>query len=233
MNYKVKILLFLICIFCIPLENSISLQNNIIVSYDDILNEPVKNIDPDKPMVAITFDDGPTRKYTTSILDTLKKHNAHATFFVLGSRVEIAKDLLERMVLEGNEIGNHTYSHSQLTLCDDIKIQKEIDKTQKEIYNVIRRYPNILRPPYGEYNETLLNHLGEMRLVKWSVDSEDWKSKNPTRIVEKVLHDVKDRDIILLHDLYITTAQAVELLVPALQEEGYQLVTVSDLYTFE
>lgn len=236
MKTKVKFLMILICLLTlsIPYQASSKLESKaVIVSYDDILNEPIKNIDPNKPMVALTFDDGPTRKYTTMILDSLKEYHAYATFFVLGSRVDESSDLLERMVLEGSEIGNHTYSHKQLTTLNEDSIANEIKETSDKIFKVTRNQPSVLRPPYGSYNESVLNHLGEMRIVTWTVDSEDWRSKNTEVIVNKVMSEVKDKDIILLHDLYLTSAQAACLLIPRLQEEGYQLVTVSDLYSFE
>lgn len=236
MKIKVKLLCSILCMIMMTLSyhSSTNIDTKaVIVSYDDILNEPIKNIDPNKPMVALTFDDGPTRQYTTMILDCLKENHAYATFFVLGSRIDNATDLLERMVLEGSEIGNHTYSHKQLTTLDEINIANEIKETNEKIYQVTRNHPSILRPPYGSYNESVVNHLGEMRIVTWSVDSEDWRSKNAEIIVNKVMSEVKDRDIILLHDLYLSSAQAACMLIPRLQEEGYQLVTVSDLYSFE
>lgn len=236
MKIKIKILLVMCCTLILTLNFQASTNvdaKSVIVSYDDILNEPLKNIDPDKPMVALTFDDGPTRQYTTMILDCLKENQAYATFFVLGSRIDNATDLLERMVLEGNEIGNHTYSHKQLTTLNEESIANEIKEANEKIYQVTHNQPSVLRPPYGSYNETVINHLGEMRIVTWTVDSEDWRSKNAETIVNKVMNDVKDKDIILLHDLYLSTAQAACMLIPRLQEEGYQLVTVSDLYSFE
>lgn len=236
MKKKYIVLMISICLISIFYQPVIpALKNSapVIVPYDDILNETTKHIDPDKPMIAITFDDGPTRKYTTTILDCLKENHAYATFFVLGNRVDMAPDLLSRMILEGHEIGNHTYSHKQLTTLQENAITNEINKTSDVIYEAVHSYPTLIRPPYGSYNETVLNHLGEMRLVKWTLDSEDWRSKNTKIIVDKVMKEVNDKDIILFHDLYETTAEAVCILIPQLIEEGYQLVSVSDLYSFE
>lgn len=236
MSKKIKILVFFLCIqvFFLPILTSNSIKSeSVIVPYEDILNEPTTVIDPNKPMVALTFDDGPTRKYTNMILDCLKENKAHATFFILGSRVKNADDILERMVLEGNEIGNHTYSHKQLTTLDAPTIKEEIKKTQEEIYRVTRNYPQTIRPPFGSVNETVLNEAGQLRVVKWTIDSEDWRSKNTKAIVNQVMKDVQDKSIILLHDLYITSAEAACILIPQLIEEGYQLVTISELYSFE
>lgn len=223
------VFLSLLLSLCLKKDHS----KEVIVSYDDILNEVTREIDPNKPMIAITYDDGPFKTYTPMLLDILKTYNASATFFVLGDHVENAPEIVERMILEGHEVGNHTYSHYQLTSINETLIQDEINKTQEVIYNVIHKYPDVLRPPYGDYNETVLNYLNELRIVRWDVDSEDWKSKDVKKIVDTVLSNVKDRSIILLHDQYKTTIEASAILIPALIEEGYQLVTVSELYSFE
>lgn len=200
--------------------------------YDDVLNEPVKHIDPNQPMVALTFDDGPSKKYTSAILDALKEHQASATFFVLGSRASDFPDLLQRMVLEGNEIGNHTFSHKQLTTLSKENIEEEISATQESIHNVTNHYPKVIRPPYGSKNETVEQCAQGKKIVTWSLDTEDWKSRNSETVVNKVLKEVKDGDIILMHDLYASTAEAAIILIPKLQDLGYQLVTVSELYEY-
>lgn len=205
---------------------------SVFVPYQDVLNEPIKQIDKDKPMVALTFDDGPTLKYTSAILDCLKENQASATFFVLGSRADDFPQLLQRMILEGNEIGNHTFSHKQLTTLSKENIEEEISATQESIHNVTNRYPDIIRPPYGSKNDTVMQCAQGKKIVTWTVDSEDWRSRNTQTIVNKVLNEVSDGDIILMHDLYPTTAEAAIILIPKLQEMGFQLVTVSELYEY-
>ncbi|MDE6476114.1 MAG: polysaccharide deacetylase family protein [Erysipelotrichaceae bacterium] len=200
------------------------------VPYDQVLNEPVKNIDPNKPMIALTYDDGPTPKYTAAILDALKEHNASATFFILGSRAATAPELLQRMILEGNEIGNHTFSHKQLTTLSKENIEEEIEHTQESIYEITKKYPDTIRPPYGSKNEQVMQAAKGKKLVAWTIDTEDWRTKNVESIVKKVLNEVEDGSIILMHDLYASTAEASIILIPELIERGYQLVTVSELY---
>lgn len=225
-------IVFALFIHSITLSDDLHISS-VIVEYDDILNEPLRYIDPNKPMVALTFDDGPTPAYTTQILDCLKKYNAVATFYVTGSRVNIAPELLNRMVLEGNEIGNHTHSHKQLTTLNENEIINEIKISQEEIYAIVHRYPSTLRPPYGSYNDTVVKASKGLKIVTWSVDSRDWATKNPQFIVDHVMKTVKDKDIILLHDLYQSSADAACLLIPKLQESGFQLVSVSELKSFE
>lgn len=200
------------------------------VPYDQVLNENVKPLDPSKPMVALTFDDGPSKKYTASILDALKEYNASATFFVLGSNAENAPELLQRMVLEGNEIGNHTFSHKQLTTLSEAGIEEEISETKECIYQITHTYPQVLRPPYGSKNETVVKCANDTRVVTWTLDTRDWKDRDAKVIVERIMKDVKDGDIILMHDLYASSAQAAKIVIPKLQDAGYQLVTVSQLY---
>lgn len=200
------------------------------VPYDQVLNENVKPVDPNKPMVALTFDDGPSPKYTARILDALKENNASATFFVLGSNAQNAPDLLQRMVLEGNEIGNHTYSHKQLTTLSKEGIEEEIKETKECIYTITHTYPQVLRPPYGSKNDTVVKCADDARVVTWSLDTRDWKDRDAKIVVERILKDVKDGDIILMHDLYASSAQAAAIAIPKLQEMGFQLVTVSQLY---
>ncbi len=207
-------------------------ETAVFVPYQDVLNEPIKNIDPNQPMVALTFDDGPTRKYTEAILDCLKENQASATFFVLGSRADDCPDLLQRMVLEGNEIGNHTFSHKQLTTLSKENIEEEIIATQESIHDVTSTYPSVIRPPYGSKNDAVMECAQGKKIVTWTIDTEDWHSKNAEVIVNKVIKDVKDGDIILMHDLYASSAEAAIILVPKLQEMGFQLVTVSELYEY-
>ena len=142
-------------------------------SLGDILNEPIKNIDPNKPMIALTFDDGPSKRYTPAILDALKEYGANATFFVLGSNADNFPDILQRMVLEGNEIGNHTYSHKQLTTLSKENIEEEIIATQESIYDITHRYPDVIRPPYGSKNKTVMDCAKGKRIVTWSLDTRD------------------------------------------------------------
>ncbi len=190
---------------------------------------PQRVLDPNKPMVALTFDDGPNKSTTVPILDTLKEYNSAATFFVLGNRVSNNVDILERMLEEGSEIGNHSYNHKELTKLSYEELMEQITKTQEAIIEATGYEPKLMRPTYGSYNDELKSGVC-MPLILWSIDTLDWKSKSSRRITDHVLGRVKDGDIILMHDIYGSTAEAVELLVPELINRGYQLVTISELY---
>ena len=202
----------------------------VLLTYDELLYEPVKLINPNQPMIALTFDDGPN-KYTDLLLDALLEHRASATFFVLGSMVDKFPNTLQRMVLEGNEIGNHTMDHKQLTKLSEAEILREVEDTQDAIESIVHIKPTLVRPPYGERNASITNCL-DYDLILWDIDTRDWTSKDSKRIVEATLTNVRDGDIILMHDIYATSVQAAIELIPLLQEKGYQLVTVSELLLY-
>jgi len=184
-------------------------------------------IDPNKPMVALTFDDGPS-KHTAEILKVLKENNSVATFFVLGSEVNKYKDVLNQVIAEGNEIGNHSYNHKNLKTITDEEVYKQVQGTDDLVYIASGYTPKVMRPPYG-ISDAELNKKINKPIVKWSIDTLDWKSRNTDKVVAAVLNDVKDGDIVLMHDLYDSTAQAAKIIIPKLVEQGYQLVTVSEM----
>lgn len=183
----------------------------------------------DGPVIALTFDDGPFTAVTNRILDVLMEYDAGATFFVVGSRIEMYSDTLKRIYENGFEVANHTWSHKNLDKLADEEIEKEIGDTEDMLNKYIPVENILLRPPYGSANETV-RALAGTSLINWSLDSQDWKSRDADKIIRHVLDTVQDGDIILMHDLYDCTAEAVESLVPELIERGYRLVSVSELF---
>ena len=184
-------------------------------------------IDPSKKLVALTFDDGPS-EYTKRILRTLKQYDSVATFFVVGNRVELFEDVLKEELEIGCEIGNHTYEHKVLTELNAEQIWLQIYRTNEAVKKVTGEYPTLMRPPCG-FDNGSTNCIIAMPLILWSVDTKDWQTQNCYCSVQTVLENVKDGDIILMHDMYEASADAVETIVPSLIAEGYQLVTVSEL----
>lgn len=190
---------------------------------------PKRAVDPNKPMIALTFDDGPNKKTTIPILDTLKEYNGAATFFILGNRVSHNVDIVKRMLEEGSEIGNHSYNHKELTKISCEELTEQIINTQNDVVDSTGIEPKLMRPTYGSYDDNLKSKVG-MPLILWSIDTLDWKSRDSKKVANHVLENVKDGDIILMHDIYDFTAEAVKSLVPELIDMGYQLVTVSELF---
>lgn len=178
--------------------------------------------------VALTFDDGPDKEYTKKLLDGLEKRNVRVTFFLMGQNIEGNEDLVERMKADGHLIGNHSFSHIQLTKAGTDTVCQAVDKTSRIIEGITGERPEYIRPPYGDWNEELDSRVG-MTTVLWSVDTLDWKLRNTNRIVKRVLKDVEDGDIILMHDIFPTSVDAALEIIDTLTKQGYTFVTVDEL----
>ena len=187
----------------------------------------IRDVDGNKPMVALTFDDGPS-VYTDSILDTFEKYGQRCTFFVVGDRISWNEDQTIREAALGCEQGNHTFGHNRLTTLTDVEMKEKLKGTDEELIRVTGKPSTCLRPPEGKWNETLQAVCG-CPIILWSVDSRDWETKNTNSTINQVVGEVKDGDIVLMHDLYKSTADAVIEIVPALLNDGFQLVTVEEM----
>lgn len=184
-------------------------------------------VDPDKPMVALTFDDGPGKR-TMELLEFLEDNNAKATFFMLGQNVSRYEDTLNKMVETGCELGNHSYNHPDLAKLSAAEIKEQMNKSNQLISELSGQSVTVMRPPYGSINATVKENVG-LPMVLWSIDTLDWKTRNADATVSHVMENVQDGDILLMHDIHSETIDAVKKLVPKLQAEGYQLVTVSEM----
>lgn len=197
---------------------------------------PVMNvgIDPSRPMVALTFDDGPSTAVTNRILNSLEANGGRATFFMVGSRVPGTQASVQRMVSLGCEVGNHTYDHKYLPKLGDAGIRSQVGVTNQKIAEASGVTPVVMRPPGGNYNAASLNTLGSMGMsaIMWNIDTRDWQTRNAQKTIDSVLSQVKDGDIVLMHDIYSTTADAAEVIIPELVRRGYQLVTVSEMASY-
>ncbi|OMP28526.1 polysaccharide deacetylase family protein [Bacillus sp. I-2] len=185
-------------------------------------------LDPNKKAIALTFDDGPNPATTTKILDALKAYKGHATFFVLGSRVQYYPGMLADILKGGNEIGNHSYNHPLLTRLPLEEAVKQVKDTQQLIEKASGYTPTHFRPPYGGTNQDI-NHAIGMKVTLWDVDPEDWKIRNSQQITNRVLSHAADGRTVLMHDIYESSAQAAVKIIHELTKQGYQLVTVSEL----
>lgn len=188
-------------------------------------------LDPSKPMVALTFDDGPYTPVTSEILKVLKKYDARATFFVVGSRVPTYEDMVKQAYEQGNEIATHTYNHTNLTKLTTKQMKEELSKSRDVIKDVIGCGFSNLRPPGGSINDNMRKNI-KVPMIYWSVDTEDWKSRNAKSVLQEC-KVIQDGDIVLMHDLYPSTAEAVQKLVPRLVKQGYQLVTIDELFHYK
>ena len=188
-------------------------------------------IDTKKPMIALTFDDGPNHN-TNKILDILEKYNIKATFFILGCNIKGHEETIKRMNELNMEIGNHMYSHKLLTKLKNEQIEKEIEKVDQAIFKIINHYPTVVRPSYGTYNKRIQSIINRPIII-WNIDTLDWKYHSSKNIYKRVMKDISDGDIILMHDIYNATANSLELIIPKLLKEGYQFTTVSELLYYK
>lgn len=182
----------------------------------------------EKKQIAITFDDGPNPNYTKVLLKGLKKRGVKATFFLLGSEVDAYPEIVKRIQSDGHLIGVHSYEHVNFGQIGDEKALEQVEKTQEAIYRVTGEYPDFIRPPYGCWKKELDEEI-PMIEVLWDVDPCDWATSNSGTVVKRILSQVKDGSIILLHDASKSSVQAAFTVIDVLGEEGYEFVTVEEL----
>lgn len=206
-------------------------QLNLICNAENIIYHQVST---DNMQIALTFDDGPHPGRTPEILDILKQFNVKATFFVIGQNVKYYPDIFDRLISDGHEIGNHTFTHCSLENSSDDIIKKEFEDFEKIIAEHKCKKTCLFRPPGGLYNNFLRKYaeINNYDIILWSVDTMDWSHKSVDDIVNNILSNTNCGDIILMHD-YISgkspTPQALKKVIPILLERGYEFVTVSDL----
>lgn len=184
--------------------------------------------DGDTKKVALTFDDGPHKKYTPQMLDMLKEHDVKATFFITGENAAASPKIVKRMQQEGHLIGNHTFHHTQLTGVNESVFKDEIVDTNQTIRKITGCDTEFIRPPYGSWKKKFEKELN-MIPVLWTVDTLDWNSKDVGSIVVRGTKNTKENDIILMHDCYQTSVEAAGQIITILKEQGYTFVTVDEI----
>ena len=190
--------------------------------------EALAQVEVDRPLVALTFDDGPRRSTTEALLDGLAQRGAHATCFLVGEMIPGNEDLVERMEQEGHQIGTHSYDHVYLTGLNARDFSRQVDRTESLLTGILGRTGFFLRPPYGKI-DAAVEKRSDSPLILWSIDPEDWDDKNTDRIVEHITANAGDGDVILLHDIYPTSVEAALRVVDALHQKGFLFVTVEEL----
>lgn len=192
------------------------------------------NIDPNRPMVALTYDDGPSPTVTPRILKCLQDNGGRATFFMVGKQVIKSPDVLKQMVAQGCEVANHTYDHTLMTKVAPAELANQLVATNQVVSDACGISPVLMRPCGGAKTVEGMNIAGaiSMPAILWSIDTLDWKTRDASQTVQTVLEKVKDGDIILMHDLYDATGEASETIIPELVKRGFQLVTVSELASY-
>ncbi|MFJ7934567.1 polysaccharide deacetylase family protein [Sporosarcina sp. NPDC096371] len=191
-------------------------------------------INTDEKIIALTFDDGPHRKYTTEILDLLAEYDARATFFIVGEYAEKNPNVVSRMFEEGHELANHTYTHPLRSNVPNLL--EEIRQTNETIYSISGFSPTLFRPVEGRYDDDLIDAVVKegYKVVMWSwhMDTLDWKNPGVNKIVDIVLKGTKPGNVVLFHDgggNREQTVKAIKKILPELKKQGYTFVTISEL----
>lgn len=180
-------------------------------------------------LIALTFDDGPSY-YTPRLLDGLKERGAKATFFVLGEMAASNPDLVRREFREGHQVAQHTYNHVQLTAKTDDEIRSQLSRTDALLNSILgKEFKYVLRPPYGDANARVLSVIGRPAF-NWSIDPVDWRDRNSDTVCNRIVNAAFDGAIILVHDIHATTIPGALRAIDRLQAQGYEFVTVSELF---
>lgn len=202
-------------IFCIP--NGTRQVNSRVAKLPQI----------EKKQIALTFDDGPS-DYTIELSQGLYKRGVSATFFLLGENMEGRREMVEQLLKDGHTIGNHSYHHVELDRMKEEEAEKELEKTSQLILEWTGNRPLYVRPPYGSWSRELEKSV-DMIPVFWSVDSLDWKLQDTERIVTYITEQVKEGDIILMHDGYRSSVDAAFALCDRLLQEDYRFVEMEEM----
>lgn len=219
----INILLLLVnFLFVLEVEN----KKSIFTTTAGVTPTPKANNTTKK--IALTFDDGPHPEYTPMLLDGLKEREVSAAFFLMGKNAEKYPEIVERIEKEGHTIGNHSYSHVQLSEMKELEACKEMTKANEVIKNITGKTPDYIRPPFGAWSHNL-DCITNMIVVLWDVDPLDWECQNTELVVKRVVSNVKEDDIILLHDSYETTVEATFQIIDTLEKEGYEFVGLDEM----
>ena len=227
-GYVVQFFYLLVFLGMSPFLIKMDGRKTMSVSSDSVRSQNVS--DEVKPVVALTFDDGPNASSTPILLDGLKERKVRATFFLIGENVEKDENekIVKRMYEEGHLIGNHTYTHCNLSKLETGEAKKELEQTDTVIEKITGKQPVFVRAPYGELpvdSEQDLNRI----YIGWTVDPLDWMTEDTGAVVKAVVEEINPGDVILLHDCYPSSVQAAIRIVDLLQGKGYEFVTVDHL----
>ena len=227
-GYVVQFFCLLVFLGMSPFLIKMDGRKTMSVSSDSVRSQNVS--DEVKPVVALTFDDGPNASSTPILLDGLKERKVRATFFLIGENVEKDENekIVKRMYEEGHLIGNHTYTHCNLSKLETGEAKKELEQTDTVIEKITGKQPVFVRAPYGELpvdSEQDLNRI----YIGWTVDPLDWMTEDTGAVVKTVVEEINPGDVILLHDCYPSSVQAAIRIVDLLQGKGYEFVTVDHL----
>ena len=192
---------------------------------------PIYCVETEEKKVAISFDAAWGDSYTDGILETLDKYNVKSTFFLVGFWVDRYPEMVKKIDAKGHDIGNHSSTHPHMSKLSSEQIAEELNKTGEKIYNLTGKKPYLFRPPFGDYNNTLIKTAKECEYytIQWDVDSLDWKELGVEPVVDRVTRNVKNGSIVLFHNNAKYILEFLPLVIEKLQKEGYEIVPISEI----
>lgn len=220
------VVLAAVCMAGISNETVATVFNN-----NSLRKVPVYSVDTQEKAVALTFDAAWGADKTQGILDILEKHGVDGTFFLVGFWIDEYPDMVKKIAESGCDIGNHSENHLNMSTLSKEQIAKELDGVSQKISDLTGQTPKFFRPPFGDYNNTLIECVEEKGMVgvQWSVDSLDWQGKSATEILSRVSKGVKNGSIILFHNNSDNILEALPLVIANLKNQGYKMVKLSDM----
>ncbi len=216
--------------------NYIELDNKIInpkAPEIDVINQQTQ-IDPSKPMIALTFDDGPSSKNTLRLATEIEKYNGRCTFFILGDNAKKHPEIVKSLYQQGHEIANHSMTHKNFNKIDENIVKYEINETQELLYTITGKEPKQLRPPYGVSNDIVRGIAGNnnLRVTNWTIDTQDWKYRDSEFVKNEIINNAYNGGVVLIHDIHSTSVDGVINALPILYNQGYQFVTLDTLLQY-
>lgn len=195
------------------------------------VNMPIYKVDTDEKKISLSFDVAWGTDNIDDILKVLKKHEVKATFFLVGSWVDDNKELVEKIHKEGHEIGNHSNTHANTKQLSDDAVVQEIELTSDKISNITGEKTTLFRPPFGDVDTKTLDICKSLgyQVVKWDVDSMDWKQLGPNHVIERVVKNSQPGSIVLFHANINNSATYLDSIITNLKKEDYKIVPVSEM----
>ncbi|MFZ7104191.1 MAG: polysaccharide deacetylase family protein [Peptococcaceae bacterium] len=193
-------------------------------------------VQTEKKVVALTFDDGPSPTFTPQVLEILKKYDAKGSFFVIGKQAEKFPEIVIRTALQGHTIGNHMHNHQTIIKIAKEDLIKDLSQAHQLIFRLTGQVPQFFRPPDGYYDQEIVDAAEALNykiiLWTWTQDTRDWSGIPADTIAQKIIKNITPGDIILFHDQggdRSNTVKALEIVLPALKEKGYRFITVEEM----
>lgn len=233
--YKNNVTIRLLIVLCIALifgvYISVQTTTNIATVFTSTKELPIYSVETSEKKVAISFDAAWGDEYTQDILDTLDKYKVKSTFFLVGFWVDEFPDNVKEIDRRGHEIGNHSTTHPNMPQLSQEKMLEEVKVTEGKIEKLINKKTMLFRPPFGDYDDKLINLLREndYYTIQWDVDSLDWKELGVQPVVDKVTRNIQNGSIVLFHNNAKYIKEYLPLVIERLQDSGYEIVPVSEL----